>query len=75
MGAAIDIDEELLAEAMAATGLSTEKATIEEALRVLVRRSRRRRAIADMIGLGSQGDLDALRRDRQENFPPFDPRS
>ncbi|WP_374305208.1 type II toxin-antitoxin system VapB family antitoxin [Methylocella sp.] len=60
----IDIDEELLAEAMSATGLSTKKATVEEALRTLVRQKRQRRAIADMIGLGWEGDLDASRRGR-----------
>ena len=64
----IDIDDELLAEAMAATGLPTKKATVEEALRALVRQRRRRRAISDMIGLGWQGDLDAMRQAR-------DPRS
>ncbi|ACK52592.1 conserved hypothetical protein [Methylocella silvestris BL2] len=58
----IEIDDELLAEAMAATGLSTKKATVEEALRALVRQKRQRRAIADMIGLGWQGDLDASRQ-------------
>lgn len=62
----IDIDDELLAQAMAATGLSTKKATVEEALRALVRRDQRRRAIEDMVGLGWEGDLDALRRDDSE---------
>jgi Arc/MetJ family transcription regulator len=66
----IDIDDALLAEAMAATGLPTKKATVEEALRALVRRSRRQRAIADMIGLGWQGDLDALREGRSNEPRP-----
>jgi Arc/MetJ family transcription regulator len=47
----IDIDDELLTEAMAASGLSTKKATVEEALRRLVQRYRRRAAFADMTGL------------------------
>ncbi len=38
----IDIDDDLLTEAMAAAGLSTKKATVEEALRRLVQRHRRR---------------------------------
>ena len=59
----IDIDDELLAEAMAVAGLSTKKATVEEALRALVRASRRRKVIEEMTGLGWEGDLDALRRD------------
>jgi Arc/MetJ family transcription regulator len=66
----IEIDDDLLAEAMAATGLSTKKATVEEALRTLVRQHRRRAAITDMIGLGWQGDLDALREGRSNEPRP-----
>src|SRR4029450_4758611 len=58
----IELDDKLLAEAMAATGLSTKKATVEEALRRLVRQHRQRNAIADMAGLGWQGDLDSTRQ-------------
>jgi Arc/MetJ family transcription regulator len=57
----IDIDDNLIAEAMAATGLTTKKATVEEALRRLVRHHQRRNAVADMAGLGWEGDLDAMR--------------
>ena len=57
----IEIDDELLAEAMAATGLLTKKATIEEALRRLVQRHRRQAALANMAGLGWEGDLAAMR--------------
>jgi Arc/MetJ family transcription regulator len=60
----IEIDDALLAEAMAATGLPTKKATVEEALRKLVRQHRQRRAIADMVGLGWEDDLDAMREGR-----------
>jgi Arc/MetJ family transcription regulator len=60
----IEIDDALLAEAMALTGLPTKKATVEEALRKLVRQNRQRRAIADMVGLGWEGDLDAMREGR-----------
>lgn len=60
----IDLDDALLAEAMAATGLPTKKATVEEALRRLVRQHRQRSAIADMAGLGWDGDLDAMREGR-----------
>jgi Arc/MetJ family transcription regulator len=63
----IEIDDDLLAQAMAASGLDTKKATVEEALRALVRQHRRRQAIQDMIGLGWQGDLDAIRRDRPDD--------
>ncbi|MBW4091568.1 MAG: type II toxin-antitoxin system VapB family antitoxin [Proteobacteria bacterium] len=58
----IDIDDDLLGAAMAATHLSTKKATVEEALRRLVRYHRQQQAIADLAGLGWKGDLDAARR-------------
>lgn len=61
----IDIDDELIAEAMAATGLTTKKATVEEALRRLINRHRRRTALADLTGLGWEGDLDAMREGRE----------
>lgn len=60
----IEIDDDLLAAAMVATGLPTKKATVEEALRRLVRNHRQKRAIADMAGLGWEGDLDAMRAGR-----------
>ena len=60
----IDIDDALLAEAMEASGLKTKKAAVEEALRRLVRERRQKNAIADMAGLGWDGDLDAMRDDR-----------
>ncbi len=65
----IDIDDVLIAEAMAATGLATKKATVEEALRRVVRRHRRQGAIADMAGLGWEGDLDAMREGRGDPTP------
>jgi Arc/MetJ family transcription regulator len=50
---------------MKAPGLSTKKATVEEALRLLVRQSRQRKALEDLAGLGWDGDLDATREGRQ----------
>jgi len=61
----LDIDDELLARAMAATGLRTKRATVEEGLRLLVRVSKQAKALADIRGLGWQDDLDQMRRDRQ----------
>ena len=58
----IEIDEALLREAMAVTGLLTKKATVEEALTQLVMQSRRRAAIENTAGIGWEGDLDAMRR-------------
>lgn len=62
----IEIDDDLIAEAMTATGLSTKKAVVEEALRGLVRRYRQRKVIDDLAGLGWEGDLEEMRRDRQQ---------
>ncbi len=61
----IEIDDKLLAEAMAASGLATKKATVEEALRRLVRQHRQRKAIAVLAGAGWVGNLDEMRRDRK----------
>ena len=57
----IELDDELVAEAMAATGLPTKRATVEQALRVLVLQHRRKTALANLTGLGWEGDLDAVR--------------
>jgi Arc/MetJ family transcription regulator len=59
----IEIDDELLDQAMSATGLSTKKATVEEALRQVVASQRRRQALQSSVGIGWEGDLDAMRRD------------
>ena len=59
----IEIDDELLREAMAATGLATKKATVEEALRLVVSQKRRREALRSTAGIGWDGDLETMRRD------------
>jgi Arc/MetJ family transcription regulator len=59
----IDIDDELMERAMAATGLPTKKATVEEALRRVVRIQSRLEAIENMRGTGWYGDLDEMRTD------------
>lgn len=61
----IDLDDELLSEAMTATGLPTKRATVEEALRNLVQMHRKKMAIKNMAGLGWEGDLDAMRQTRE----------
>ncbi len=66
----IDIDDGLLAEAMAATGLATKKATVEEALRRVVRRHQRQAALVDMAGLGWDGDLAMMRDGRDSEGGP-----
>jgi Arc/MetJ family transcription regulator len=58
----IDIDDELLAKAMKATGLQTKKATVEEALNMLVQRHQAKSALDALAGIGWEGDLDTIRR-------------
>ena len=67
------IDEELMAQAMQATGLQTKRAVIDEALRTLVRLKAQER-IRDLRGrLHWQGDLDTLRAGRAEEAAPPPP--
>lgn len=60
----IEIDDDLLLEAMAATGQTTKRATVEEALRRVVQLARQRSALEEMFGMGWEGDLDAMREGR-----------
>jgi len=69
----IDIDDELMAEAMEATGKSTKKATVEEALREVVRWARQKQALKDLDGLGWEGDLDEMRRGFFRDFDDNQP--
>ena len=59
----IEIDDELLSQAMAATGQSTKRATVEAGLRLLVRVREQADALAELKGLGWEGDLNEMRRD------------
>lgn len=63
MRTTIKIDDDLLAEAMAAAGQSTKRATVEEGLRLLVRLRRQVEALAALKGLGWDRDLDDMRQD------------
>jgi len=60
----IEIDDELLSQAMAATGFPTKRATVEEGLRLLVRLRKQTKALAELKGLGWEGDLGELRQGR-----------
>lgn len=65
----IDIDDALLREAMEATGQTTKKATVEEALRKLVH-LHRQREIRQLRGrVDWEGDLKAWRDDRSPDEP------
>jgi Arc/MetJ family transcription regulator len=61
----IEINDKLLSQAMAAAGLSTKRATVEEGLRLLVRVREQARALAKLRGLGWEGDLDEMRQGRR----------
>jgi Arc/MetJ family transcription regulator len=60
----IDIDDALLAEAMAVTGQTTKKATVEDGLRLLVSLKRQKRAGDALAGIGWIGDLNEMRTDK-----------
>lgn len=60
----IEIDDELMSEAMKAVGLPTKRATVEEGLRLLVRMSGQGEALKDLRGLGWEGDLGEMRQER-----------
>lgn len=64
----IDIDDALLKEAMEATGQTTKRATVEEALRKIVQIRRQQRAFAELKGIGWEGDLDEMRRNFSRDF-------
>ncbi|MQB02960.1 hypothetical protein DXT91_02150 [Agrobacterium tumefaciens] len=59
----IELDDDLIAEAMKITGLSTKKATVEKALRDLARIHRQMHALHALEGMGWEGDLDEMRTD------------
>ncbi|MEF2070971.1 type II toxin-antitoxin system VapB family antitoxin [Consotaella aegiceratis] len=68
----IVIDDDLMKDAMEATGLKTKRETVEAALRQVVEMRRKEqshlRAQQDLLGLRGkvewEGDLAAMRRDR-----------
>jgi Arc/MetJ family transcription regulator len=61
----IEIDDELLSQAMIAAGQSTKRATVEAGLRLLVGIRKQVEALAELKGLGWDGNLDEMRQDRQ----------
>ena len=61
----IEIDDELMAKAIAATGLKTKKAVVEEALKLLVRLRAQARIKEARGKLTSwEGSIDEMRTDR-----------
>ncbi len=64
MRTTIEIDDALMAQAMAALRLATKRAVVEEGLRLIIRLHDQRRAFEDLRGIGWDGDLDAIREGR-----------
>jgi Arc/MetJ family transcription regulator len=60
----VGIDKQLLDEAMAATGHTTGRATVEAALRRVIRLRDQAAAIEHLRGIGWDGSLDATRQGR-----------
>ncbi len=70
VGMRINIENDrLMAQAVRATGLPTKRAVVEEGLRLVVRIRKQARALKALKGLGWEGDLDAMRRDRPWRWP------
>jgi Arc/MetJ family transcription regulator len=60
----VDIDEQLMREAMRVSGARTKRATVEQALRVLIQ-TKGRRTIRRLRGkVAWEGDIDTSRRQR-----------
>jgi Arc/MetJ family transcription regulator len=60
----IDIDDELMAEALKSSGATTKRAAVEQALRLLIQ-TRRQAGLRKLRGkVKWEGDLDAMRTDR-----------
>ncbi|GAA5111896.1 type II toxin-antitoxin system VapB family antitoxin [Pseudonocardia adelaidensis] len=64
----IDIDDELVAEAMRKYGLKTKKEAVELALRRLVGPRLSPEFIESLEGIGWDGDLDAMRESRMQEI-------
>jgi len=59
----IDIDDDLMHEAMKASGLSTKRQTVEAGLRLLVQIKRQQRIRSYRGKLRWEGDLERMRGD------------
>jgi Arc/MetJ family transcription regulator len=64
----IDIDDHLVAEVMRKFGVSTKKEAVDLALRRLVGAPLTKEFLLGLEGVGWDGDLDALRREKPDEF-------
>ena len=60
----IEIDDDLMADAMNVLGAKTKREAVEASLRQTVRARRQLEAIRELRGIGWVGDLDAMRTDK-----------
>lgn len=65
----IDIDDELIAEAMRKYGLKTKRETVELALRRLVGPRVNREFLRSLRGIGWEGDLETMRESTVSDSP------
>ena len=63
----IDLDDQLVADAMKATGARSKRAVVEEGLRQILKRQELRKALLSVEGRGWEGDLDKMRRSWSHN--------
>ena len=70
----IDIDDDLMAAAMKATGQTTTKGTVEQAMRQLIKATAFRELVTGMRGIDWDDGLSATSRGRElaEGPMPFD---
>jgi Arc/MetJ family transcription regulator len=59
----IDIEDDLMAKAMIATGKHTKRETVEAALKIAVR-LKDQEGLRTLWGIGWDGDLEAMRLDK-----------
>lgn len=64
----IDIDDELMRQAMAATGTTTKKAAVEASLRKLIEVKAREKALDEAMKRQGEDRLKALREGRLEEW-------
>ena len=59
----IEIDDEVMSEAMSVLGTTTKRDTVDQALRQAIR-LKRQKGLMRLWGLGWEGDLDEMRTDK-----------
>jgi Arc/MetJ family transcription regulator len=64
----IDLDDKLIAEVMRRFGVPTKKEAVDLALRRLVGEPMTREFLLELEGVGWDGDLDTLRREKPDEF-------